>query len=287
MAGAPVILDSPWGGTSYNPATPLDITTIETAIVTQLRSAIGNMVEVAHFPDRPESYRLTHRVGAAHVVYMGSRYGKAEGVPEIIDFVAQAREMEFLVRIIMRDLGWAYGGQPAGPSPGAYQVIEAVRIALMGFQPNTGCSKMVPKREQFIERDKEGGTWYYGISFVTRTLAVENYSQPAFPLLTKAQAFEEMGQTLRSVAAAAYTFNAQNLITLPNQNLSAVAVRNISSGAAYAAGVDYTLDAVNGIITRLATGSIPANAAVNVAFSYADVVTAVYPGGSAPFAPNN
>jgi hypothetical protein len=64
-------------------------------------------------------------------------------------------------------------------------------------------------------------------------------------------------------------------------------VTNASSGAAYTAGVDYTLDALNGIITRLASGTIPANATVNVAFSYADVVTAIFPGGNAPTAPTN
>ena len=268
MAGAPVILDSPWGGTGYSPATPVDITTIESAIVTQLKAAIGNVVDVAHFPDKPETYRLTHRVGAAHVVYMGSEYDAVETV----DHVAQERTLEFLVRIIMRDLGWAYGGQPGGPGPGAYQIIEAVRVALLGFQPNSGCTKMATKRDQFIERDKQGGSWYYGLSFTTRTVVVENYADPQFPLLTKAQAFEEMGQTTVSVPQAPYTFNAQDTITLPNQNLSAVVVSNISSGAAYLAGVDYTLDAVNAIVTRLAAGSIPSQGTVNVAFNFAEVV---------------
>lgn len=283
MAGAPITVDSPWGGTTYNPATPLDITTIESAIVAQLKAAIGNAVDVAHFPDKPEHYRMTHRVGAALVIYEGSEYADIE----IIDYVAQQRALEFSVTVMMRDLGWAYGGQPGGPDPGAYSILEAARVALTGFQPSTGCTKMAPKRERFEARDKEGGVWIYDMRFVTRTVAVENVPQPNFPLLTKAQAFEEQGQTTRSVAAAPYIFNSQNLITLPNQNLSAVSVTNASNGAAYVPGVDYTLDAVNGIITRLASGTIPANATVNVAFSYADVVTAIFPGGSAPTAPTN
>jgi hypothetical protein len=58
--------DTPWAGLTFTPPTPLDIAAIETAIVNQLSNQI-NTIEVTHYPDRPESYRLTHRVGAALV----------------------------------------------------------------------------------------------------------------------------------------------------------------------------------------------------------------------------
>src|SRR5260370_22583310 len=142
---------------------------------------------------------------------------------------------------MMRDLGWPYGGQPGGPDQGAYSILEAVRVALTGFQPNAGCTKMAPKRERFEARDKEGGVWIYDMRFVTRTVAVENVPQPNFPLLTKPQAFEEQGQTTRSAAAAPYAFNSQNLVTLTNQNLIAMSVTNASSGPPYAPARRYLL----------------------------------------------
>ena len=49
MAGP--LLDSPWGGTTFSPPTALDIATVEAAIVAQLQAAVGNTVEVTHFPD--------------------------------------------------------------------------------------------------------------------------------------------------------------------------------------------------------------------------------------------
>ena len=67
------VLDSSWIGQNFSPPTPLDIATIEGAIVARLRSVL-NAVEVVHFPDDPKNYRLTHRTGAALVVYRGATY---------------------------------------------------------------------------------------------------------------------------------------------------------------------------------------------------------------------
>src|SRR5579875_1176122 len=106
---------------------------------------------------------------------------------EILDIghVAQERTLEFAVGIRIRDLGWAFGGPPSGTSPGAYQILEAVRTALMGFQPNTGCTPMKAVRERFVDRDRQGGVWVYEIIFSTRTVVVENYRPPSYPLFIK------------------------------------------------------------------------------------------------------
>jgi len=86
---------------------------------------------------------------------------------------------------------------------------------------------------------------------------------------------------------AVYTFNAQNLIQLPVGNVTNLVVTAAGGGNPYLAGTDYTLDAVNGIITRLASGAIAAGATVNAAYIYADTVTAVARGSSSPTAPTN
>jgi hypothetical protein len=133
-----VMLDTPWAGVTFTPPTPLDIATIEAAIVSQLSDQI-NAIEVTHYPDRPESYRLTHRVGAALVRFEGAAYG------ELIDTAAvvQKRTISFTIRLMVRELGWSFGGDAAGPSPGAYALLEAMRNALTGFQIG-GCSKIYP-----------------------------------------------------------------------------------------------------------------------------------------------
>src|SRR5216684_4653130 len=119
------MLDTPWAGLTFTPPTRLDISTIETAMVNQLSNQI-NTIEVAHYPDRPETYRLTHRVGAALVRFDGAAYG------ELIDTAAvvQRRTLSFAIRLMVRDLGWSFGGDSAGPSPGAYALLEAIRGAL-------------------------------------------------------------------------------------------------------------------------------------------------------------
>ena len=64
----------PFSGETFSPPTPVDIGTIETAIVARLRSQISS-IEIVHYPDRPESWRMAHRVGSALVIYRGATYG--------------------------------------------------------------------------------------------------------------------------------------------------------------------------------------------------------------------
>jgi len=284
-----VVLDSPWAGQTFSPATALDIATVESQIVAQLKSylatALGTqMVEVAHFPDKPEAYEMRHRIGVALVIYSGSDFG------EVLDIgnVAQERRMEFAVGVRIRDLGWAYGGPPGGTSPGAYQVLETIRAALTGFQPSTGCSKMRPLRERFVDRDRQGGVWVYESTWETRTIAVENYQAPAFPLLLTGTAQEEGNITVAAVPMAQVTFSGTpGAIMLAHGNISQVVVQSQNGAQTYVLNTDYSLDTVNGIITRLATGAIAAAATVRVTYSYAEVVTALASGGTVPFAPHN
>lgn len=271
------ILDSPWTGQTFSPATALDIATIEAAIVAQLQtylaSALGSqMIEVTHFPDKPEAYEMRHRIGVAMVIYMGGDYG------EILDIghVAQERTLEFSVGIRIRDLGWAFGGPPSGTSPGAYQILEVIRGALLGFQPNTGCTPMRALRERFIDRDRQGGVWVYEIIFATRTMVVENYTTPAFPLFIHGTAEEKGGVTTVNVGAALLTFSGDpGVTTLAQGNLSAVAVKSQDLATTYLVDTDYTVDAVNGVITRAAAGSIPPGATVAVSYAYSDAVNVV------------
>jgi Gp37 protein len=278
MGAGAVILDSPWAGSQFLPPSPLDIATIETAIVNQLRSQIGT-VEIAHFPDKPSAYRLTHRIGAALVVYRGATYGEQIDTAAI----AQVRTLKFDVTLVMRDLGWSFGGEASGTSPGAYAVLEEVRTALTGFRV-PGCRKMYPVRDSFEGRDPQGGVWIYAITFALDTMAVERSATENFPLFVRGTAQETGGLTAVTVGPAAYTFDVSGQITLPNGNVSSVVVSNPIGGAVYTQGVDYLLDAVNGVITLAAGGAIPAGATVNVAYAYSEVAATASAVQGAPYA---
>lgn len=278
MGAGAVILDSPWAGSQFSPPTPVDIATIETAIVNQLHSRIDT-VEIAHFPDKPSAYRLTHRVGAALVVYRGASYGAQLDTSTI----AQVRTLKFDVTLVMRDLGWSYGGEAGGTSPGAYAVLEQARNALTGFRV-PGCRKMYPVRDRFEGRDPQGGVWIYAITFALDTIAVEESAAENFPLFVRGTAQETGGLTTVTVGPATCTFDASGQITLPNSNVSSAAVSNAATGAAYTQGVDYLLDAINGVITLVAGGAIAAGATVNVAYSHSEAATTANAVQGAPYA---
>lgn len=276
-----VTLDSPWAGQSFAPPTPLDIATIESAIAARLRAQLSS-VEVVQFPDKPAAYRLAHRIGAALVAWRGTTYGELDDTAAIV----QTRRLEFEITLMVRDLGWSFGADPSGPSPGAYALLEAIRATLTGFRV-PGCRKMYPLREKFLGRDAQGGAWSWSCLYALETMALEASTTDNFPLFIKGNALEEAGQTTAAAPPASYTFNAQDQIRLPVGNLSGLSVAPSGGSASYVAGVDYSVDSVNGIITRLSGGAIPAGASVVVGYNYADTVTAIAGGSPYPTSPTN
>ena len=75
--------------------------------------------------------------------------------------------------------------------------------------------------------------------------------------------FIKSGPTSRAVGSA-------GKISLGHMGVSQVVVTSDPAGTTYAAGTDYTLDAVNGVVTRVAGGQINAGATVLASFHYAD-----------------
>jgi Gp37 protein len=277
----PVVLDTPWSGSSFTPPTPIDIATVELAIIAQLRSSI-DAIEIMHYPDRPESYRLTHRIGAALVRYEGAKYGPLSDTAAIV----QERRLVFEITVMMRDLGWNFGGEVGNTSPGAYAMIEAIRATLTGFRI-PGCSKMFPLSEKFVERDKQGAVWIYAISFALKTVAVEASSANDFPLFVKGIALEEGGLTSTTVGPTLLTFDSDDQIFLSSSNITQLRISDPATGTEYIAGTDYSVDPVSGTIDRDSGGSIPAGATVNVAYTYSDSINAIATGSEAPTAPTN
>src|SRR5581483_4654178 len=60
------------------------------------------------------------------------------------------------------------------------------------------------------------------------------------------------------------------LLNLGHMGVFNVLVQNTGKTVTYYAGIDYTLDAVNGIITRISTGNIAAGQALQVGFTWTD-----------------
>lgn len=83
-----VDLPAPYAGQNFTPPTAIDIATLEAALVAQLKSQI-NVVEIVAFRGDPETYRMTHRIGAALVRFKHSQFAD----PDDTYYVAQERKM--------------------------------------------------------------------------------------------------------------------------------------------------------------------------------------------------
>lgn len=253
----------PFSGETFSPPTPVDIGTIETAIVARLRSQIG-LIEIVHYPDRPESWRMTHRVGSALVIYRGATYGNQLDTAAVI----QERTLEFEVAVMMRDLGWSVGSGVSGQNPGAYAIIEAVRVLLTGYQI-AGCRKLYPVREKFVERDKQGGVWIYATTFAVTTLAVEQPEVEDPPHFIRGVVLEKGGITTIPVAPASYTFDTEGTIQLPHQNVMQVRITDLANSP-LVQGIDFATDQANGIISIIAGGAATVGETVQVAYAYGE-----------------
>lgn len=265
--------DSPlnWNGQTFNPPKPLDIGALEHAIVQQLDTFIADAlgpqrIDVIHFPDNPDRYEMRHRIGVAMVIYMGSEYGPILDTGHVI----QERTMEWEVGIRIRDLGWAFGGPSSATSPGAYTIVDLVRRALLGFQPDRGCTPMKAVHDRFLDRDKQGGVWVYMMRLSTRTVVVEEFQPPTTPLFTDGLMLDESGcqVTYVPVPNALYTFDPNGYIYLGRKNISSVTVQG------YSQNVDYSVNHVTGVIQRISGGGILPQATVTLSYSYADYVEA-------------
>jgi hypothetical protein len=133
---------------------------------------------------------------------------------------------------------------------------------------------MYPMREKFVKRDKQGGVWTYSSTFALSTVAVEASEPDDFPLFIKGIALEEGGQTSIAVGAAAYTFNSNLQIQLPQGNVFAVSITG-SGGGALIQGTDFSVDRANGIVTAIPGGAIVAGESVQIAYSYAEEAIAI------------
>ena len=270
-----VVLDTPWIGQQFSPPTPIDINTIDAAIVARI-VALVPLIDVVDFPDNPKNYRLTNAVGAALVAYRGSEYGKVNDTASIV----QERTMQFDVNVLVRDLGWSVGGAPGGTSPGAYAILEAIRAALTKYQI-PGARKIFMVREKFIGRDADGGVWMYLLTIALITMALEPSTTEDFPLFIKGIALEANGESTVTIGVTQFTFNSQDQIQLPNGNIIALTVSALG-GSAFVLDTDFTLDPADGIVTRLVSGGIASGASVSIAWSYGDAAIASA-GESAPF----
>lgn len=151
---------------------------IEKAIVERLAAQLAG-VKVEAFPDKPDTYNMHHPKGAVLVAFGRSTYSQ----PRATDLVVQERRIEWDITLVMRNLR---------DHAGAYDVLDAVRLILTGWQP-PACRKMMPVREQFL--DQRQGVWTYVMTMACATTVVECAEEEDLPLLKRISTEDDFGTT--------------------------------------------------------------------------------------------
>ena len=208
---------------------------------------------------------MTHRVGAALVMYKGAQYGELLDTAAII----QERKLEFEIAVMMRDLGWAVGGDASGPSPGAYSIIEAIRAALTGF-PDSRLPQDVPGARKIYKARQAGRRLDLLIDLCAQHRGSRRFARPRISRSSSgASLWKKEDRATITVGASAYTFNSNGQVQLPQGNVFAVSVTG-AGGAALMQGTDFSIDRANGIVIAIPGGAITAGETVQIAYSYAE-----------------
>lgn len=180
-------LDKPWNDTVvYDEPIALDIESTEKKLLEHLQTYAAahggplKHVEITQFPGKPETYRFIHPVGTVLLMFAGVYDGMVESADSRV--VHQCPEYTWHLATMNRSLGWGRGGWQAGDQPGAYQIIEALRLALSGLSL-PGFTPMTRHSAVFIKQD--AGVWTYQSTFAHTTASVNEVPEENFPPLRR------------------------------------------------------------------------------------------------------
>ncbi len=151
----------------------MTIQDIENAIIGRLKLKITKL-HIQGFTQKAVEFAMKHPVGALLVTFKGSNF---KAPSRTLGIICQERKVKYGIILMTKNLRVQDSGHI-----GAYEILDAVRICLTGFQI-PGCSKMYPTVEDFIaEKD---GVWQYGVIFEMTTENVEALEDEEAILLNK------------------------------------------------------------------------------------------------------
>lgn len=132
------------------------INEIEASIVTRLRAKIPPPIRVEAFPDSPENYPFLTPHGSVYVRFHEEDleiHSKTQGPKsQTMGIIRQDGTFTFVVSVLHRNLR---------VQGGIYKLIDDIKVALRGFKPIPGSSKMWIIKTGLVGEDK--GTWHYEV----------------------------------------------------------------------------------------------------------------------------
>lgn len=153
------------------------------ATLERLQSALPELA-VELYPDRPETYRLNHPVGALLLGYPGSTHEAgmplgyagsvgSRGVP--MGLVAQERTLRLECVLAVRRLWGEHG---------AVALLDRLRTALVGWIPPHAEAVHAGEERSLSEA---AGVWWYSATYAAKTLTLEDREHVTDPILTRIQ----------------------------------------------------------------------------------------------------
>ncbi len=186
-----------YNGVAFSPAISTDPGTIQNALIARLKAMQGTIIprnlEIAAFPDDPESWRAVNETGTILVRWEGFEAGDIENT----ELVVQPVKHRFKVGILARGLGWS---DAAGTSPtGGYAIVWATIGALLGYKV-PGCQETYAEKAEFVRRDRQGGIWIYAVDFIVATVLIQARQPESWPTFTQGIVNDSVGESTDSAS---------------------------------------------------------------------------------------
>lgn len=136
------------------------VTLVEDDLLARLRQALTRagqphpVIDVQPWPGRPEEWRMVHPVGALLLMYRGGQFPAGPG---LVQWSA-----EFELGLMVRNLR-THQARPGAPDEGigAYDLLQAVRVALAGHEPPSAAGPVHVARESYTGR--RDAVWAYAV----------------------------------------------------------------------------------------------------------------------------
>lgn len=125
------------------------INEIEDSIVKRLRAKIPAPIRVEAFPEAPEGYQFLTPHGSIYVRFQEEDF---ETPSRAMGIIKQDGTLTFVVSVLHRNLR---------VQGGIYKFLDQIKVALRGFKPIPGTSKIWITKTGLIGEEK--GTWHYEI----------------------------------------------------------------------------------------------------------------------------
>jgi phage tail sheath protein FI len=162
---------------------------------------------------------------------------------------------------------------PSGPAP--ITVVKSAVIGIVGTAPTWAvappASAPAPDALSLVSSAIDGANFGplvqgYTIPYALAAIAAQGAGQAiVVNVFDPARHF-----TAVTSQAMSFPASGPQVLNLGHMGVSGVVVKNQAGTTTYVAGTDYTLDAVNGIVTAKQGGAITAGEATTVSFNYAD-----------------